>query len=168
MRWGIALGVYTVYQCSKLETRYIKIIIMKHVYVVSCAGPESFQRDLTKYFFCFWLIRGEKINNETCISCLMRGSRKFSEGSNKVFFFVLVDTGREDPITTKIKLPFNGDSLASRWWPDIDCRLGSSVLFQGIRTSIAKEPHSSVIFLVCVGGGGQSRSSPHLWVRACV
>ena len=34
---------------------------MKHVYLVSCADPESFQRDLTKYFFLFWLIREERI-----------------------------------------------------------------------------------------------------------
>ena len=33
-------------------------------------------------------------------------------------------------------------------WPDIESRLGigSFVIFQGIRTSIAKEPYSFVIF----------------------
>ena len=34
------------------------------------------------------------------------------------------------------------------------------MIFQGIRTSIAKEPHSSVIFLVCVRGGGGSLDPP--------
>ena len=32
-----------------------------------------------------------------------------------------------------------GVSLADRWWPDIECWLGSFVIFQGIRTSIAKK-----------------------------
>ena len=33
---------------------------------------------------------------------------------------------------------------AGRWWPYIECWLGSFVIFQGSRTSIAKEPYSFV------------------------
>ena len=46
-------------------------------------------------------------------------------------------------------------------WPNIQCWLVSFVIFQGIRTSIAKEPYS-------VGGGGGPDAhcqSPPLWIR---
>ena len=36
------------------------------------------------------------------------------------------------------KTPLNGVSLAGRCWPNIECWLGSFVIFQGILTSIAK------------------------------
>ena len=39
------------------------------------------------------------------------------------------------------KRHFNGVSLACRWWPNIECWLGSFVIFQGFRTSIAKKPY---------------------------
>ena len=48
-------------------------------------------------------------------------------------------------------------SLAGRWWPNIECWLGSFVIFQGVRTSIAKKPYIFVIFQ-----GGQDPLSPHL------
>ena len=44
----------------------------------------------------------------------------------------------------------------------IKCWLGSFVIFQGIRTSIAKKPYISVIFQW--GGGGLDSLSP-LWIR---
>ena len=47
--------------------------------------------------------------------------------------------GRKDPNTT-----ISGHS------PNIECWLGSFVIFQGIRASIAKKPYIFVIF----GGGG--------------
>ena len=37
--------------------------------------------------------------------------------------------------------PFKG-----RWWPNIECWLGSFVFVQEIRTSIAKKPYIFVIF----------------------
>ena len=40
----------------------------------------------------------------------------------------------------------NSVSLAGQWWPNIECWLGSFVVFQGIRTSIAKKPYVFVIF----------------------
>ena len=42
------------------------------------------------------------------------------------------------------KRNLNDLSLAGQWWPNIECWLGSFVIFQGIRTSIAKEPYSFV------------------------
>ena len=59
----------------------------------------------------------------------------------------LLSEGREDLITTQ-----NDVSLAGRWWFKIECWLGSLVNFQGIWTSITKEPYSFVIFQW--GGGG--------------
>ena len=55
------------------------------------------------------------------------------------------------------KFFLNGVSPAGRWWPNIECWLGSFVIFQGIRTSIAKKPYIFVIFQW--GGGGQDRLS---------
>ena len=73
------------------------------------------------------------------------------------FFFIvicLVYEGREDPNANIrgaiIGLPaqrhLNGVSLACRWWPNIKFWLGSFVIFQEIRTSIAKKPYNFVIF----------------------
>ena len=109
-----------------------------------------------------------------------RGSIRFCQrGSNSTlttFFFFFV--GREDPNNTTKRRPsssrqtitfLNGVSLAGRSWPNIDCWLGSFVIFQGIRTSIAKEPYSIVIFR----GGGERRypypcPPPHLDPRIIV
>ena len=43
----------------------------------------------------------------------------------------------------------NSVSLACRLWPNMECWIGSFVIFQGIRTSIAKEPY---IFVFYQGG----------------
>ena len=43
-------------------------------------------------------------------------------------------------IGTPAKRHLNGFSLACWWWPKIECWLGSFVIFQVIRTSIAKKP----------------------------
>ena len=50
-----------------------------------------------------------------------------------------IDEGREDP-NTSISV-----SLVGRWWPNIECLLGSFVILQGIKTSIAKKPYIPVI-----------------------
>ena len=45
------------------------------------------------------------------------------------------------------KRHLNDVSLASRWCPNIECWLGSFLIFQGIRTgSIAQKPYTFVIF----------------------
>ena len=78
----------------------------------------------------------------------------FSRGDPTLTTFFLVDDGREDPNTTlsgaiigpPAKRHFNGVSLAGRWWPNIECWLGSFVVLQGTRTSIAKKSYIFVIF----------------------
>ena len=59
------------------------------------------------------------------------------------------------------KRHLNGVLLAGWWWLNIECRLGSFVIFQGIWTSIAKIPY---IFVIFQGGGGGDRGSPPLWI----
>ena len=56
---------------------------------------------------------------------------------------------------------WNGVSVAGRWWPNIECWFGSFVIFQGIRTNIAKKPYIFVIFQ-----GGGTDPCPPLWIRA--
>ena len=55
------------------------------------------------------------------------------------------------------KRQLNGILLACRCWPNIECWLGSLVIFQGIRTSIAKKPY---IFVIFRGGGGGGSGPP--------
>ena len=97
----------------------------------------------------------------------MGGSRKFCQrGSNSDgFFFFGVGGGggglmRGKRIHIALKashhLPpgkrhLNGISLAGRSWPNIECWLGSFVIFQGVRTSIAKKLY---IFVIFQGEGG--------------
>ena len=72
----------------------------------------------------------------------MRGSRKFSlMGSKSNVFFVL--RGKRVQIPLKAchfrpasETPFkNGVSLACRWWPNIECWLGSFETFENFRGS---------------------------------
>ena len=50
----------------------------------------------------------------------------------------------------KFYLVYKGVSLACRLWFNNECWLGSFVIFQGIRISIAKKD----IFVIFQGGGG--------------
>ena len=92
----------------------------------------------------------------------MRRSRKiFQRGFNFDYDLkkkILVDEGREDPNTT-----ISGPSSAGQWNANIECWLGSFVVLQGIRASIAKKPYIFVIFQ----GEGQEPLSP-LWIRTCI
>ena len=70
------------------------------------------------------------------VAC-MRGSRKFCQrGSNFDTFF---KRWKRSHIALKW------------WWPNKECWLGSFVIFQGFRTSIAKKPY---IFVIFQGGAG--------------
>ena len=69
-------------------------------------------------------------------------SRNFCQrGSNLTFFFLFFSWWEE----RWSKNTKSGPSLC-RWWSNIEFRFGSFVIFQGIRTSIAKEPYIFVIF----------------------
>ena len=57
---------------------------------------------------------------------------------------------------SKTKRHLNGVSLAGQRWPNMECWPGSFVVFQGIRTSIAKKTYNIVIFQ----GGGDALSPP--------
>ena len=87
----------------------------------------------------------------------MRGFKKFVRGDrtrDNVFFccfffcfyfiFCLVNGVIEDTNIPKsghhrppAKCHLNGVSMTGRWWPHIECRLGSFVIFQGSWISIA-------------------------------
>ena len=47
-------------------------------------------------------------------------------------------------ISQPAKRHLNGISLACRWWPNMECLLGSLLIFQGIRTSLLR---NALIFL---------------------
>ena len=63
-----------------------------------------------------------------------------------------------------IGTPAKRVSLACRWWPNIECWLCSFVIFQEIRTSIAKK---HFIFVNFQGRSGPPAPSPPLWIRTC-
>ena len=67
------------------------------------------------------------------------------------------------PIGPSTKRHLNGVSLACQWFHNIECWLGSFVIFQGIRTSIGKKPY---MFFFIFHGGGFGPPVP-LWVRPC-
>ena len=100
-------------------------------------------------------------NAENCVGKkYMRGSRKFWQRGSKHWkrFFKLM-RGKKDHHRPANETPLNGVSLACRWWPIIECWLGSFVFFQGIRTSIAKKHY---IFYDFSGGGGAGPPAPPL------
>ena len=87
----------------------------------------------------------------------MHGSKKFYQrGPTLPTFFFLCLFCREERrskyhnmranIGPPAKRHLNGVSLTCRWLPNIERWLGSLVLFQGIRTSIAMKPHIFLIF----------------------
>ena len=77
----------------------------------------------------------------------MRGSCFVRGDAHLITVVFLVDEGIEDPNTAiNGPLSLNGVSLAGRRWPNIECCFGSFVIFQGIRTIIAKKPYIFVIF----------------------
>ena len=97
----------------------------------------------------------------------MRGSRKFCQRGSKIdkifILFYLVDEGIEVPNITingpsstrqrnAIKWRFAGGPMVVR-----HRMLGSFVVLQGIRTSIAKKPYIFVIF----------QGVRALWIRTC-
>ena len=85
----------------------------------SCADPESFVRGVQlwqRFFLVWWGEEGSKYHYKRAM------------------------------IGPPAKRHLNGVSLACRWWPYIECWLGSFVNFKGIRTSIAKKPYIFVIF----------------------
>ena len=67
-------------------------------------------------------------------------------------------------IVLPAKRHLNGVSQACGCWPNIKCWLGSFVIFQRIRTSIAKKPYIFVIFQVG-SGPPDTPPPPHLWKR---
>ena len=65
-------------------------------------------------------------------------------------FIVVFNIREEDPNPNKsgpisAYQPVNGVSLAGRRWPNIECWLGSFVIFQRIWIRIVKKPYSYVI-----------------------
>ena len=58
-----------------------------------------------------------------------------------------------------MKRHLNDVSLPGRWWLNIEYELSSFVIFQGIRTSIAKKPYNFVILQAGVGGRPASAHS---------
>ena len=55
----------------------------------------------------------------------------------------------------------NGVSLAGRWWPNIECWLGSFVVFRGSGPVLQRNP----IFCDFKGGPGPLPPPPPLWIR---
>ena len=101
-----------------------------------------------------------------CVFFFMSGSWKFYQrmsNSDNVFFRFLFDEGKEDPKSTKAghhrpasETP-HGVSLAGRWWPNIECWLGSFFDFSAVQTSVAKKP-----YIFCDFSGGSDPLSPPL------
>ena len=117
-----------------------------HLIKCPCADPESFVRGGPTFFPFF-----------------------------KLWHFLLLFLVQEEERGTKYhhkraiisspaKCHLNGISLECQWWPNIECRLGSFVIFQGIWTSIAKKPYIFGDF--SCGGRDRLFPPPPPWIRA--
>ena len=83
---------------------------------------------------------GQRINKHG-----MHGSRKPCQRGS--IFSPKFDSFLSEPSSARQQNSiFNEVLLACRWWPNIECWLGSFVVFQGILTSITKKPYIFVIF----------------------
>ena len=101
-----------------------------------------------------WISKEFLFRTRFCTSAHPRGSN----------FDNVFDHNKRVIIGPPGKRHLNGVSLASRWCLNIECWLGSFVIFLGIRTSIAQTLY---IFVIFQGGrGGPDPLSP-LWVRPC-
>ena len=113
-------------------------LALKHphslISALTCTDSESFFQRGSKFDICFswWGEEGSKYHSKRTM------------------------------IRPPAKHHLNDVSLACRWWPNIECWLGSYVFFQGIRTNIAKKPYMYVIFQ------GGVPSPPPLWIRTCL
>ena len=107
----------------------------------TCADPESFFRGgptLTTFFFLLFFLFS--------VDGMERGSKCHYKWAI---------------IGPPVKRHWNGGSLACRYWPTIECWLGSLVIFRGSRSILL----GNSIFLWCFrGGGGPDPLSP-LWIR---
>ena len=103
------------------------------------------------FLFCNHVTEKERAGFFTFIVFLLSCSCKCHAGIQKVLlessnFFS--DKGKEDPNSTKSgpssarqRNAIYGFPLSGQLLPDIECWLGSFVIFQGIPTSIAKKPY---------------------------
>ena len=91
----------------------------------------------------------------------MRVSGKFCQRVSKFdnFFFFFFDGGIEDPNTAINGPPSTHQQNAIEMASNIECWLGSFVIFQGIWTSIAKKPY---IFVILQGRGWSGPPPPPL------
>ena len=110
-----------------------------------------------------------------------RIQKTLAEGSNSTLTTLfLVDEGRgernqislkADIIGPPAKRHLNGIWLADRSWSNIKCWLGSVVIFQGIPTSISKEPYSfmilqgEVVRTLCPSSGSTHETAWYLVLR---
>ena len=81
--------------------------------------------------------------------CFYTNQKVLSEGVQFWELFLFVWDSLEEGST------ISGPSSACRWWPNIECWLGSFVIFMGIRTIVAKKPY----FLFYRSGPGSAHDS---------
>ena len=104
----------------------------------------------------------------------MRGSRKFCQRGSKFdnicFLFFVVGEGIEDPDTAiywpssaRQQTPFKRCFAGGPMMSNIECWLGSFVIFQGIRTSIAKKP-----YIFCDFSEGVTTLDPHMCIHRLI
>ena len=101
-----------------------------------------------------------------------RIQKVLSEGVQLWQVFLWGEGGSKCPYKQAIIGPparriLNGVLLADRWWPNIECWLGSFGIFIGSGPILLENPVFFVIFRGGGGGGGPDPLSP-LWIRSCI
>ena len=120
-------------------------------------------RNLREYFVLPAFFNAHLTNRNTRLGVYtlicMRGSRKFCQSGynfDNVFFCM-----RGGTIKRPLKVCHHRPDSVTPF----ECWLGGFVIFQGIRTCIAKKPF---IFVIFQGGGGGSGPPVPLWIRAWI
>ena len=132
--WTASICFLIIYVPTNEEYKWLPLSYT----LISCADPESFVRG-GPIFKCFFL----------CVFCFCFVFSWYGEVGSKFHYHRAI-------IGPPAKCHLNGVLLGCRWWPNIECWLGSFVIFQGIGNSIAKKPYNFVIFQ----GGGVSGPPP--------
>ena len=109
------------------------------------------------------LVWGPHLGHYTCADpdnyvCVFVGGGGGGQTFLNLIIFKLFSLMRGE----RIQIPLRAGHHRPASETPFKCCLGSFVIFQGIRTSIAEEPYIFVIFQ-----GVSVHPDPHLWIRAC-
>ena len=130
----------------ELALAYKSLVISKNIMSFSCASAFARQSrifDGIDALYAFYRIP-KCLNWRNILSWIPFGSDLDPNSDNIFFFFfkgeriqISLKAGHHRPAS---ETPFNGVSLACRWWPNVECWLGCSENFRGFVLVLLRGP----------------------------